>query len=1506
MKYHTTSNTIIISLIVLLVFISVAVFTVVFLSMTSPTLILTERILDELEAADSGVSVSFEGIDRNFRDGISIHGLKIGIDGQEAAEFSSVRVHMSLFSLIRYLAFADGSLAVEASDGMISIPGLPAGSGSAGGDGHESPLDVLSRYSLSVHLHRIDISLPHGITLGDAALSLYMDRGIEGLSGSLSAGEVSAAGDYGSASSEGVLLEFGYGGGGIDAALFASGISLDIRGTRAEAGDLTARGRIAGDIMQSEIRASLSRLSFSSGGITAATGSSSVSYSPAGINLVMLNGSVSYGDASASFSRLDGLTRGFEQAEVSVHGLNGAYGGFGFSSGGISAHLDAAGRSASVTSGLASITFDNDGVDRIDLGGLSATLAMDGDGYRASFSSSATAGGSDGIFSGSEGSIGVEAGFQDGSISYIQAGLSSVTLPFIDDEIALSFAMQDDTYAFILSCGDQVRAEGSYGSSAFLDISISDFRLSQLRPFAERYLPALTRYIGESTALTGSVMVDVASYGSGLIGPMSLGLAVSDIAFGPYSFSIGAFLSSEFEGDTLSVADASLTTDWGRLSWTGYVDLGRMLPDGRFTISSTETGEELFIASLDLAEDNEYTFSARIPRFRNSWFQGRVDFTDADVVSSSASLRTGNTIYPFTVTVDTAERIISLGNEALAIEAEYGDGIRGSAVFSGLALPVPSADIAPTVLTGRIDAGFDLATQALSISVPSFQVVNMRHLPTAPDLSFSAHGGNDGIVFSDIVLAGIETEPLRGMMDLSFSSREYALYLSSSSEELMASAVLSDGVLSGILRLNRFDMKRLGLPGYAGDVNLAGHGGTFSDMSFSGTVALRSEDMINDSRNINAMMYIDSDELRLENLTFLRDALSIYSEEVSYSSADGRFGADFSIAYSSGGDEPEASASFTIEAGLPRGSTIAEAVSSAVSEGLSVSGSIILGGIDADGRLHVGERESSFSYADGRIELEGTLASGYVDTGAKTFDISFDLAPIAAAGIRGDYGAMSFAADIPLLEVSVANMLFRSPTMVFHDPAALEGRIWLDRKGPSWDLSGYLSGENVSFEVFWLPDELVILHNPTFTIWNNRLQSNLDDCTVMRLDTYERTPGRASFSAVLDSTLSFGSYSFDVFIEEGDEIRVRVPLSASNIDIWGDVSGHFAFSSDLVTTEITGELETEDLRMSIGMEPLPDWWEEEAQRVRINTDLDLLLKENVSFVFPLRANPILTANLDEDQRLRLRADANGFDLSGNLEIRSGEFYYFQKNFYITEGSIGFRESEDGGFDPIINLRAKLRDFDANGRSVDIYLVLRNSTLDNISPTFESSPAKDINEIMTILGGAILPSAAYGNISFASVASLVSASVDMLSTFGVIDGQDIGLEQTVRTALDLDTFSLHSNIVQNIFLDTVSLASSSLDSNLSPMARYLNGTSIYMGKYLMPQLYLEAMIHLEANSDLKESRNTFIADDLDLDIEISLEWETPMCTFRFFTQPSNFTFYDLIDSVGFGFTRRIVW
>ena len=91
-----------------------------------------------------------------------------------------------------------------------------------------------------------------------------------------------------------------------------------------------------------------------------------------------------------------------------------------------------------------------------------------------------------------------------------------------------------------------------------------------------------------------------------------------------------------------------------------------------------------------------------------------------------------------------------------------------------------------------------------------------------------------------------------------------------------------------------------------------------------------------------------------------------------------------------------------------------------------------------------------------------------------------------------------------------------------------------------------------------------------------------------------------------------------------------------------------------------------------------------------------------------------------------------------------------------------------------------------------------------------------------------------------------------------------------------------------------------------MARYLDGTTLYLGKYLSPELYLEGMVHLNAEKNLTETSHTFLADDLNLDIEVSLEWDTPMALFTVFTRPENITLYDIIDRFGFGFSKRIVW
>ena len=150
--------------------------------------------------------------------------------------------------------------------------------------------------------------------------------------------------------------------------------------------------------------------------------------------------------------------------------------------------------------------------------------------------------------------------------------------------------------------------------------------------------------------------------------------------------------------------------------------------------------------------------------------------------------------------------------------------------------------------------------------------------------------------------------------------------------------------------------------------------------------------------------------------------------------------------------------------------------------------------------------------------------------------------------------------------------------------------------------------------------------------------------------------------------------------------------------------------------------------------------------------------------------------------------------------------------------------------PTINLRAKMTDFDAQGNRVDIFLVLRDSGLSNINPQFESIPPKDVNEILEILGQSILPTGAYGQVNLYSVASLAAAATDVAERLGYIDvGQTTALTESIRISLGLDMFSIRSNILQNILFDA--LPGSNIGGTLTPLARYLNNTSIFMGKYV---------------------------------------------------------------------------
>ncbi|HCJ94842.1 MAG TPA: hypothetical protein DHV69_06500 [Sphaerochaeta sp.] len=106
-------------------------------------------------------------------------------------------------------------------------------------------------------------------------------------------------------------------------------------------------------------------------------------------------------------------------------------------------------------------------------------------------------------------------------------------------------------------------------------------------------------------------------------------------------------------------------------------------------------------------------------------------------------------------------------------------------------------------------------------------------------------------------------------------------------------------------------------------------------------------------------------------------------------------------------------------------------------------------------------------------------------------------------------------------------------------------------------------------------------------------------------------------------------------------------------------------------------------------------------------------------------------------------------------------------------------------------------------------------------------------------------------------------------------------------------------MQNILFEA--LPGIAADTSVSPIARYLDNTTMYIGKYLLDEFYLQGMLHFR--QDVLGQSTSFLADDLKIDTELSIEWSNPLATFSFFTQPEELSVFDLFDTMGFSITKR---
>jgi hypothetical protein len=104
------------------------------------------------------------------------------------------------------------------------------------------------------------------------------------------------------------------------------------------------------------------------------------------------------------------------------------------------------------------------------------------------------------------------------------------------------------------------------------------------------------------------------------------------------------------------------------------------------------------------------------------------------------------------------------------------------------------------------------------------------------------------------------------------------------------------------------------------------------------------------------------------------------------------------------------------------------------------------------------------------------------------------------------------------------------------------------------------------------------------------------------------------------------------------------------------------------------------------------------------------------------------------------------------------------------------------------------------------------------------------------------------------------------------------------------------VFQNILLDTIpGEYANSFTRN--PIARYLDNTTLLMGKYIRDDMFIQAIIQL---SILEEAGiGFFFTNDLGLDIELSYEWDTPLYNLSLALQPESFSVNQLLNSLSLG-------
>jgi hypothetical protein len=333
-------------------------------------------------------------------------------------------------------------------------------------------------------------------------------------------------------------------------------------------------------------------------------------------------------------------------------------------------------------------------------------------------------------------------------------------------------------------------------------------------------------------------------------------------------------------------------------------------------------------------------------------------------------------------------------------------------------------------------------------------------------------------------------------------------------------------------------------------------------------------------------------------------------------------------------------------------------------------------------------------------------------------------------------------------------------------------------------------------------------------------------------------------------------FSIDIQVPDSTPIPFGVDIAGIQAD--GDASGHLVLGMEDLVLRVNGDLTGNNTEINldtqqfswqapepaspaepVGMRELVD-----AAGGPVVVDLRITTGPKVEFVYPSREFPVVRANAEAGTALRITSDSlsGRFTVDGDIAIRNGEIFYFQRSFYIREGILSFNETNEQ-FDPRISARAEARDRTDDG-PVTISMIVDSSPLRSFTPRLESNPPLSQFEILSLLGQnfAGTPSEDPNE----SIRSMVLASGDFLTQFYAVRRA----ERLVRDFIRMDMFSIRTQLLQNLVILNTGLRDP-VDRNVG-LGNYFDNTTVFVGKYFGPDLFGQAMLSFRYD----ENRTTF--------------------------------------------------